>query len=154
GLATDRRYILFPAAPERPAKRHDRAAALARACGAELLVLGSVEPARVPVFVNAADAVVVPSDEEGFGLAAIEPLAWHGPVVATPVGTPAEALAGIAGCLCAPFDAAGWGSALAELLSRPDPRVHGRERADEYSAPRLAARVLAAWQKALQRFEG
>ena len=35
-------------------------AALARAAGVELLALGGVEPERVPLWVNAANAVLVP----------------------------------------------------------------------------------------------
>jgi len=41
GLAPEGRYLLFPANPGRPEKRHDRAAALAEATGATLLTGGS-----------------------------------------------------------------------------------------------------------------
>ena len=152
GLAVDGRYVLFPADPSRAGKRHDRAAALAQAAGARLLALGGIDPLRVPLWVNAADAVLVPSEQEGFGLAAVEALACDVAVLATPVGIHREALDGIDGCLCAPFDAAAWGRALEALLARPDPRVRGRDRAREYSSTAMAKRVLGAWEQALERF--
>ena len=143
GLDPDGRYVLVPADPARPAKRPDRARELA--AGAQLLTLGRVHPFEVPYWVNAANAVVVPSDHEGFGLAALEALACDVPVLATPVGNHPVALDGIAGTLCAPYDPAAWGAALEPHLQAPDPRVEGRARAALWSAQRMARRVLEAW---------
>jgi glycosyltransferase involved in cell wall biosynthesis len=154
GLPSDIRYALFPADPARPEKRHDRALAVARAAGAELLVLGGVEPEAVPLWVNVADAVLVPSEREGFGLAAVEALACDVPVLATPVGIHPEALAGIEGTLCAPFDPTVWTAALADVLRDPDPRVAGRSAAEAWSVARMAARLAEAWQGALRRSAG
>jgi glycosyltransferase involved in cell wall biosynthesis len=141
--------LLFPADPARPEKRCDRALALAEAAKARLLTLGGVAPERVPLYVNAANAVVVPSEREGFGLAVVEALACDVPVLATPVGVHPRALEGIAGTLCAPFDRREWAETLAPHLAAPDPRVAGRERAEEYSTRRMAARVADAWGAAL-----
>jgi glycosyltransferase involved in cell wall biosynthesis len=145
GLDPRGRYVLFPADPARPAKRPDRARELAAAAGAQLLALGRVAPSEVPSWVNAANAVVVPSEHEGFGLAALEALACDVPVLATPVGNHPAALDGIAGTLCAPYDPDVWGRALAAHLDAPDPRVEGRARAALWSAERMARRVLEAW---------
>jgi glycosyltransferase involved in cell wall biosynthesis len=120
---------------------------VAGAAGARLLTLGRVHPLEVPWWVNAADAVLVPSDDEGFGLAVLEALACDVPVLATPVGNHPAALDGIAGALCAPFDEAVWAQALAPHLASPDPRVDGRARAERWSARRMAAQVLAAWSE-------
>ncbi len=51
-----------------------------------LLALGNVPPSDVPLCVNAANAVLVPSEREGFGLGVLEALACDVPVLATPVG--------------------------------------------------------------------
>jgi teichuronic acid biosynthesis glycosyltransferase TuaC len=139
-------YLLFPADPARPEKRHDRAAALAEAVGARLLTLGGVDPERVPLYVNAASAVLVPSEREGFGLAVLEALACDVPVLATPVGVHDQALAGLAGTLCAPFELERWRAALEPHLLDQDARVAGRERAELFSAARMAQRVAAAWR--------
>jgi teichuronic acid biosynthesis glycosyltransferase TuaC len=151
GLAAAGPYLLFAADPARASKRYDRALALAGAAGAELLTLGGVEPERVPLWVNAANAVLVPSEREGFGLAVLEALACDVPVLATPVGVHAEALDGVAGALCAPFDLERWHGAVQPHLQASDPRVQGRASAERFSAMAMAERVLAAWQAALKR---
>jgi glycosyltransferase involved in cell wall biosynthesis len=152
GLRVDGRYLLFAADPARPGKRHDLALALARRTGAELLALGGVDPARVPLWVNAANAVVVPSDHEGFGLAVLEALACDVPVLATPVGIHGEALDGVGGTLCAPFELSRWEQAVQPHLSASEPRVQGRASAERFSARRMAERVRDAWAQALRRF--
>jgi hypothetical protein len=149
GLDAARPYLLFPADPARAEKRHDLARALAEASAAELLVLGGVDPETVPRWVNAANAVLVPSEREGFGLAVLEALACEVPVLATPVGVHAQALEGVEGTLCAPFELEAWAAAARPALAAPDPRVAGREAAERFSSRTCAQAVLAAWQTAL-----
>jgi len=143
GLDPASRYLLFPADPGRAEKRYDRALAVAGEI--PLLTLGDVEPSQVPIWINAANAVLVPSEREGFGLAVLEALACEVPVLATPVGVAPLALNGVSGTVCAPFDAAAWRAATAGHLADSDPRVPGRARAELFSAKRMAARVAAAW---------
>jgi teichuronic acid biosynthesis glycosyltransferase TuaC len=151
GLERHGSYLLFAADPARPEKRHDLASALAASLDVELLTLGGVDPARVPLLVNAADAVLVPSDREGFGLAVIEALACDVPVLATPVGIHEQALEGLPGTLCAPFELTRWRAALEPLLQAGDPRVAGRPRAERFSATRMAELLAAAWRTARGR---
>jgi teichuronic acid biosynthesis glycosyltransferase TuaC len=151
GLESNGRYLLFPADPARPEKRHDRAAELAAACKAELLTGGAIEPDQMPLWVNAANAVLVTSDYEGFGLATIEALACNVPVLSTPVGVAPYALGGVRGALCAPFELERWRAAAAPLLDSPDPRVEGSARAATLSAARMATRTLEAYRAVLGR---
>jgi teichuronic acid biosynthesis glycosyltransferase TuaC len=144
GLGSEQPYLLFAADPARPEKRYDRALAIAG--DVPLLALGNVSPDQVPLWVNAANAVLVPSEREGFGLAVLEALACNVPVLATPVGVHPKALSGVAGTLCAPFDASAWRAALTPHLEAADPRVAGRTRAEAWSTDRMAARVLDAWR--------
>ncbi|MBA2512918.1 MAG: glycosyltransferase [Solirubrobacterales bacterium] len=138
-------YLLFPHDPVRPLKRFDRAREAAD--GTPLLNLGGVDPADVPYWINAANAVLVPSQAEGFGLAAIEAIACGVPAFATPVGIHRVALDGIEGALCAPFDAEKWRAGLRPHLEHPDPRVDGRARAGLFSVDRMAGRVVQAWRE-------
>jgi teichuronic acid biosynthesis glycosyltransferase TuaC len=149
GLETRGRYLLFPANPARPEKRHDRAAELADACGAMLLTGGSIDPDQMPLWVNAANAVLVTSDYEGFGLAAIEALACDVAVLSTPVGVAPFALGGVRGALCAPFQLERWRAAAAPLLDSADPRVAGSALAATLSAARMAERTLEAYRAVL-----
>jgi glycosyltransferase involved in cell wall biosynthesis len=145
-LDPDGRYLLFPADPARPEKRGDRAAALAVAADATLLTGGSIEPEAMSTWMNAADAVVVTSDYEGFGMAAIEALACDVPVLSTPVGVAPYLLAGIEGCLCAPFDAERWAAAARPHLAAKDPRVAGSARAATLAAGPMAERVIEVYR--------
>lgn len=146
GLDPDGRYLFFPANPARPEKRHDRAAALAARCGADLLTGGSIEPERMPLWLNAANAVLVTSDYEGFGMAAVEALACEVPVLSTPVGIAPFALGGVEGCLCADFDAERWGELAGRHLEAADPRAPGAARAASLSAASMAERVIEAYR--------
>jgi glycosyltransferase involved in cell wall biosynthesis len=148
GLEPERPYLLFPSDPGRPEKRYDRAVEVAS--DTQLLALRDVDPADVALRVNAANAVLVPSEREGFGLAVLEALACDVPVLATNVGIAPEALGGIDGTYCGPFDATAWREALAPHLAVGDPRVAGRDRAERYSTDRMAKRVVDAWSALLE----
>jgi glycosyltransferase involved in cell wall biosynthesis len=148
GLDEGQRYVLFPSDPARPEKRFDRAQAVAGEL--PILTLRDIDPQQVPLWVNAADAVLVPSDREGFGLAVLEALACRVPVLATPVGVAPAVLAGVEGSWCARFDAGEWRSKLDEILTSPDPRIPGNEAAEAalepFSAQRTAERLASVWR--------
>ena len=101
----------------------------------------------MPLWVNAANAVLVPSSREGYGLAVLEALACDVPVLATPVGIAPEALDGIAGAHCGPYDPEAWHRALQPHVRASDPRIEGRARAEQYSTDAMAVRVVAAWRE-------
>jgi glycosyltransferase involved in cell wall biosynthesis len=150
GLDTGGRYLLFPADPARPEKRFDRAQRIAQATGAQLLTYGSRPPEEVPALINAANAVLVTSEREGFGLAILEALGCDVPVLATDVGIAPVALRDLPGTLCAPFDETRWIAAAKPHLDSPDPRVEGRVRAALFDRNRLAERVLMAYRDVLR----
>jgi glycosyltransferase involved in cell wall biosynthesis len=161
GLERDGAYVLFPADPARPEKRFDRARELCEPLGVQLLTLGGVDPASVPLWISASNAVVVPSEREGFGLSVLEALACEVPVLATPVGIHPQALEGVSGSLCEPFALARWREALEAHLragaggGAPAPRAHSgpqpaRASAERFSASRMAQRVADAWRAALR----
>jgi glycogen synthase len=149
GLDPGGRYLLFPADPGREAKRHDRATEVAAAADAELLAAGGIDPDRMADWINATSAILIPSDREGFGLAALEALACQVPVLSTAVGIAPVVLAGIDGCLVGPYDAERWAARARAHLDADDARVDGRASAERFSAARMASRVRSAWQELL-----
>ena len=149
GLDPAGRLLLFPANPARPEKRADRAHELAEAAGAELLTGGSIDPEQMPLWINAANAVLVTSDNEGFGMICVEALACDVPVLSTPVGIAPFALGGVPGTLCAPFEVDLWREHLAPHLDAADPRVDGARRAASLSAARMAERTIVAYRSVL-----
>ena len=116
---------------------------------ARLLTYRGVHPDDVPFLINASNAVVVPSEREGFGLGPLEALACNVPVAATDVGVAPIALAGVPAALCAPFDLARWTAALRPHVERADPRIEGRAHAALFERGRLAERVAAAYRELL-----
>jgi glycosyltransferase involved in cell wall biosynthesis len=144
GLDESAPCLLFPADPARPEKRYDRA--LEVAGDVPLLALGRVDPSQVPLWVNAANAVLVTSERESFGLAVLEALACDVPVLATPVGVAPEILHGVQRTYCGAFDLPVWREALEPVVRADDPRVEGRAAAARYSADRMAERVYEAWR--------
>ena len=149
GLDPEAPFLFFPADPERPEKRFDRAREVADLAGAELLSGGGIEPDLMPLWMNAASAVLVTSDYEGFGLACLEAMACDVPVLSTPVGIAPHALRGLDRSLCADFRPKPWAEFASTLISEADPRTDGRPRAEALSARRMADRVLMAYRDLL-----
>ena len=149
GLDPNARLLLFPADPRRPEKRFDRAADVAGRAGAELVSAGGIEPDRMPLWINAASAVLVTSDYEGFGLAAVEALACGRPVLSTPVGIGPALLSGVDGCLVAPFDADRWAEVARRHLDADPPSAVDPGPLGWLSAAPLAERVMAAYRSLL-----
>lgn len=154
GLDPETRYLFFPANPKRPEKMFERAEEVARITGAELLTGGSIPPEEMVLWLNAANAVLVTSQYEGFGLACLESLACNVPVISTPVGIAPHALKDLPGCLCSDFDAEEWSEFASGLLSRPDPRTEGRPVSEALSAGRMANRVALAYREILESSGG
>jgi glycosyltransferase involved in cell wall biosynthesis len=149
GLKPARRYLLFPADPNRPEKRYDRAVELAEALGVHLLHYEDRPPEEIPLLINAANAVVAPSEREGFGMAPLEALACDVPILSTDVGIAPLALAGIRGTLAAPFELERWRTLAAPHVKERFPRIEGRARAALFDRNRFAERVLMAYRDVL-----
>jgi N-acetyl-alpha-D-glucosaminyl L-malate synthase BshA len=76
---------------------------------------------RIQEKLGVADLLLLPSDEESFGLAALEAMACEVPVIATNVGGVPEVVThGVDGYLVAPRDVAGAAKYAIDVLSLPD----------------------------------
>lgn len=150
GLDPDERFLLFPYGPDRRVKRADRAQALADAVDLPLRTLGGQPPETMRAWLNAATAIVIPSEHEGFGLAAVEALACDVPVLATPTGAHPETVGAVDGCLCAPWDLGRWRTALQPHLEAADPRVRGRPIAERHGTAVYAQRLADTWRTILR----
>ncbi len=123
--------VLFAGNPELAVKNHPLAeATLARLArdrpGVRLRVAWGNPPDEMPLFMSAADALLLPSRSEGSPNVVKEAMAAELPVVATPVGDVSELLAGVPGCSVCPADPAELAVGLAAALDHgrtPDARV-------------------------------
>ena len=154
GLDPSKRYLFFPADPTRPEKRFDRAEEVARNTGVELLTGGRIAPEEMSLWINAANAVLVTSDNEGFGLACLETLACNVPVMSTPVGVAPHACSGVEQTLCKDYETASWSRFASKMLEIDDPRTQGRPVSQSFSAGRMADRVAVAYREILGNSKG
>jgi len=107
---------------------------------------------RLAQWYQAADATVVPSHSESFGLVAIESQACGTPVVAAAVGGLRTAVAdGRTGLLVPGHDPAAWAQALARMGTRERERLAGsaRSHAEGFSWDATADGLLMAYARAV-----
>jgi glycosyltransferase involved in cell wall biosynthesis len=143
GWSDDVRHVLFPAPPSRPEKRFGLARAAVEqlpSTKVELHALDGVPHDDVPLWLNAADVVLLTSTHEGSPVVIKEALACGRPIVSVDVGDVRERIAGVSGCHLAaatPEDlAAKVGLALAGRS-----RIEARNRVAELDLDRIAPRV-------------
>ena len=121
-----------------------------RAClpNAELIVISNVDPARMPLFYQAADVALCCSVAEGSPNMVKEALACNLPVVSTPVGDVPERLAGVQPSAVVPRDPEAIGKALIKVLLERK-RSNGREHVASLSLENIAERVLNVYRTVL-----
>lgn len=148
--------ILFNAGKFPEVKRLDLAEAAAEAAKSfcaniRLVVLrGGVDPEAVPLFLNAADCLLVTSDWEGSPNIVKEALACNLPVVSVDVGDVAERLEKVTPSRIVRRDPHQLGAALAEVLSFKC-RSNGREMIQEFSEEREAERIRIIYEGVTRR---
>lgn len=111
--------------------------------------LGRVSDASLARLLAQAEFVLMPSQDEGFGLPAVEAMMVGTPVIATRVGTVPEVVGGDA-LLINPDDAEGLTAAIDRLADDAELRATlgagGRARAGTFSWERTARGTLAVYQ--------
>lgn len=155
GFDPARFHVLFPNGKGDPRKRLDLAVAAVdvlrgRNIDATLDVLPRVPHDQVPVWLNAADVIIVTSVHEGSPNIVKEALACERPVVSVPVGDVPERLAGIEGCYIA--DATP--DALADRLFQAycgERRVASRDRIQSLSLRNVSQMLIGIYDAVLAR---
>lgn len=156
GLDPEGTYILFPYAPERERKNF---AALSAAVDdlsekhperpLKILSISGRPQEQIPLYMNAADVMVLPSFWEGSPNAVKEALACNLKIVATDVGDVRERLDGVSGtALCDPTAesvAAGIATVLADERA---PR--GREAVAELEIGKVAEKIVGIYTQVLR----
>jgi alpha-1,3-rhamnosyl/mannosyltransferase len=110
---------------------------------------GRVSDAHRDGLIAAADALVFPSEYEGFGAPAVEAMALGAPVICSDQPALAEVV-GDAG-LVLPLDVDAWAGALDVVAARSDEmRSAGRRRAQAFSTERSGAALATAYDLAFR----
>jgi teichuronic acid biosynthesis glycosyltransferase TuaC len=147
GFGAEERIVLFNAGRNPAVKDPELAAAAVAEAQKKVgklrfVVLdGTAAPEDIPLYMNAADCLLVTSRTEGSPTVVQEAMACNLPVVSVDVGDVRERLAGVRHCAVLPRrDPAALGLALAALLREPrrsDGRVHAAALSIEAIAGRL-----------------
>ena len=153
GLAPDRRLVLFVGSPTSTRKRYalaQQAVAIAsRSLPVELILGWAVPHDQVPYFMNACDALVFTSRQEGSPNVVKEALACNLPVVSVMVGDVPERLRGVTGCEICPDDQPETiAAALVRALRRGE-RTTSREVMRELDERNIAQRVIGVYRSVL-----
>ena len=155
GWPTDCKHILFPALASRSFKRFDLAKRtwnLLRERGhdAELHELPGVPHNEVPIWLNAADVVLITSHHEGSPTVLKEALACARPVVSVAVGDVSELLTPLDRCRIAEANPISLASGITQIWDLG--QVHeAREQMERYSWDRIAADTARVYQACLGR---
>jgi len=153
GLPSDKRFVLFGGNPACARKRYslaqDAVELLNRSLPAELIVAWGVPHADMPYYMNACDALVFTSMQEGSPNVVKEALACNLPVVSVAVGDVPARLQGVAACeLCADERPETVAAALERVL-RSAQRSDGRETVVHLDEASLTAKVIGIYRSLL-----
>jgi teichuronic acid biosynthesis glycosyltransferase TuaC len=151
GLDPEKKYVLFPYDPAEQRKRYDLIqAAVAEAQASnpaiEILHARGVPRERMPLYMNAADVLVLASIFEGSPNAVKEAMAVNLPVVAVDVGDVRELIGQTEGCFIVPHEVKPLAGKIVEVCRRAA-RTRGREDITRLSIEKVAERVVAVYAR-------
>ena len=150
GLNPESTYVLFAGNPDHPRKRYHIAAQAtelaARERPAELLVAWGVPHDEMPYYMNACDAMVFTSMQEGSPNVVKEALACNLPVVSVAIGDVEARLRGIDGCEVTADDRPETIAAALVRVLRRGGRIAGRETVLHLDERACTQRLIAIYQ--------
>jgi glycosyltransferase involved in cell wall biosynthesis len=157
-LDPGKKYLLFAANPQIPVKRFPLAKAVAeelkkRDPSVELLVVCKESQDRLNFFMNACDALVFTSYQEGSPNVVKQAMACNLPIVATDVGDVAEVIGGTEGCYVCKPDVSEFAKCISDILRHPQ-RTRGHEQVQHLAGPVVAKRVIDVYEQVLKKREG
>jgi glycosyltransferase involved in cell wall biosynthesis len=153
GLPLDKKLVLFVGASDLARKRYGLACEavnlVAQRMPAELVLGWGVPHTKIPLLMNACDALIFTSLQEGSPNAVKEALACNLPVVSVPVGDVAERLRGIAGCELCPDDRPETLATALERVLHRGTRTTSRQTVAHLDEHLIADRVIGVYGRAM-----
>jgi glycosyltransferase involved in cell wall biosynthesis len=114
-----------------------------------LNVVENVCPDKMPLFYNAADALLLTSHHEGSNNTTKEALACNLPIVATACGDVRERLAGVQGCYVCSRNHQELGRKLSLVVTRRE-RSEGRQHVQDLTVDRIGMRIKHVYETVLR----
>jgi glycosyltransferase involved in cell wall biosynthesis len=155
GLPLDKKLVLWAGEYFRPEKRYEIVEAAMAALSAEdpdveLVLLSGRPHGEVPVYMNAADVLLLTSDAEGSPMVVKEAMACNVPVVSTAVGDVPDVIGGTAGCHITSQDPADVVAKLKAALAFGR-RTDGREAVRRFDLDAISRRIIEVYEDALRQ---
>lgn len=156
GLPDEQPIVFFAANPGTPVKRFGLARAAVDALRADmpdvqLLTAGGIPFTQMPLYMNAADVLLVTSRHEGSPTVVKEALACNLPVVSVDVGDVRQRIAGVAGCVVCKDDRPETIAAALRQVLAERARTNGREAAQWLDEKLMAEEIIAVYWQAVER---
>jgi teichuronic acid biosynthesis glycosyltransferase TuaC len=154
----DEPTVLFAADPGRFTKRFELAqAAFERARDRvpdlRLAVANGVAPNEMPIWMSAADVLLLTSRGEGSPNVIKEAMACDLPIVSVDVGDVREIVEGTRNCHICPEEPDRLADALVDVVAQAE-RSDGRERSEWLGEKAIAARIIGVYERARRRRAG
>jgi glycosyltransferase involved in cell wall biosynthesis len=151
GLPKDKKLVLFAGDYLKRLKRFDivnEAIDHLKADGTDVeLVLAYKQPyEKVPLYMNACDVLVLPSEREGSPQVVKEAMACNLPVVASDVGDVKDVISGVENCFICTRDAMDIADKISKILFHPY-RTNGREATRRYELSAIAKRIIGVYEE-------
>ena len=151
GWDQDRYYVVFANNPKIPVKNFALAQAAVgllkeKGIEIELVVASGLPQTKVVEYINASNALILPSIAEGSPNVVREAMACNVPVVATDVGDVAQVIGHTEGCSVCPHDAAALAKGLEKALRHDGPTT-GREDTSFLSSAALAQHLISMYEQ-------
>ncbi len=151
GWDQDRYYVLFGNDPQIPVKNFPLAKAAierlrARGICAELIVANGLPQTTVVQYINASNALILPSIAEGSPNIVKETMACNVPVVSTDVGDVNQVISHTKGCSVCPHDPEALAAGLDKALQHTEPTT-GRDDIKHLDSRIVAKQVIAVYEK-------
>lgn len=153
GLPHKKLLVLFPANPHNPIKRYQLAIEavnhLKSELDLELLVVQGIPHAKMPLYLNACDALLLTSHHEGSPTVVKEALACNLPVVSVDVGDVRSLISGLPACALCESDAPDAIAAGLRISLEYPSRPQLRPAVTHLAESQVAGRVIQVYQRAL-----
>lgn len=158
GWDQDRYYVLFGNNPHIPVKNFPLAKAAidrlsSKGMPVELVVASGLSQTTVVQYINASNAVVLPSIAEGSPNIVKEAMACNVPVVATCVGDVPELIGHTNGCSVCPRDPDALAAALEEAFKHTEPTT-GRTDIAYVESSMIAKRIIGVYEQIVRKKAG
>jgi glycosyltransferase involved in cell wall biosynthesis len=154
GLKPDKKYLLFAANPQIAVKNFPLAKAVADKMkkqdpSVELLVVCKEPQDRLALFMNACDALVFTSYQEGSPNIVKQAMACNLPIISTDVGDVREVIGNLEGCYVCKPEVEDFVKRLSDILSNRK-RTNGRSQVQHFAGPTIAQRIIGVYEQVLK----